>query len=70
TVLSEFYVNITRTILHPLPVSETAAILEDLCAWTVVSPTATTISRAIVDVALRYHLNFWDALIVQAAFRP
>ncbi len=66
-VLSEFYVNITKKILHPLPVLDAVAILEDLSAWTVVSPTPATISRAIVDVALRYHLNFWDALIVQAA---
>lgn len=41
--------------------------MDDLSTWTVVAPTAATISSARLDVALRYHLNFWDALIVQAA---
>ena len=65
-VLSEFYVNVTRNIRHPLSALEAVAIMDDLATGTVVAPTAATIRSAILEVALRYHFNFWDALIIQA----
>jgi predicted nucleic acid-binding protein len=66
-VLQEFYVNVTRKIVTPLPKSSARAVVEAYRIWCV-DTTAEEISAAfrIEDEA---RISFWDALIVAAARR-
>ncbi len=65
-VLQEFYVNVTRKILKPLPPAKARSILENYLAWRVEinGPHAVLLASEIEE---RYHLSFWDSLIVAAA---
>jgi len=65
-VLGEFYVTVRRKIPKPLSAPEARSALADLSTWTVHTPSAETVLSA-TDIAERYQLNYWDALIVQAA---
>jgi len=63
-VLQEFYVNATRKM--PTAIEAIRAEIKSLLAW---QPTA--INGEILDggwrIRDRYHISFWDALIVSAA---
>lgn len=67
-VLQEFYINITRKVAAPLSASETAQIIQALAVWKIHTPQANDILEA-VRVQQRYHLSFWDAMIVWSAAR-
>jgi len=64
-VLQEFYVNVTRKIVTPLPKATARAIVESYRSWcmqTTVDEIATAFR--VEDEA---RLGFWDALIVASA---
>ncbi len=65
-VLQEFYVNVRRKALSPIPSEDAEAILFDYLAWEVQVNDGDSICEA-VRLEERYQLSFWDALIVQAA---
>lgn len=65
-VLQEFYVNITRKILNPLPPAKARSIIENYRAWQVEVNGPDTILLA-SEIEERYLLSFWDSLIVAAA---
>jgi predicted nucleic acid-binding protein len=63
-VLNEFYVNALR--LKPAASDEARAEVRDLLAWHPVVVDAAVIERG-WKLQDRYHLSFWDSLIVAAA---
>ncbi len=65
-VLNELYVTLTRKLPHPLPRDVAWRITEDLLAWGPL-PTDRWLLIQARDVEARYHINWWDALIVAAA---
>jgi predicted nucleic acid-binding protein len=67
-VLQEFYVNVTRKIMHPLPPAQARGIIEDYLVWHVVLNDAESILMA-SELEERYQLSFWDGMIVVAACR-
>ncbi len=67
-VLQELFVTLTRKVAAPLDLSTAREIVADLTTWHVVAPTAGDVLEAI-DAAERWHLSFWDAMIVTAAQR-
>ena len=67
-VLNEFFTVATRKLTHPLDRAEAAAAVEMLSALTVV-PTDASIVRQAIELADRWSLSHWDALIVAAARR-
>ena len=64
-VLQEFYVNLTRKIVTPLPKPSARAVVDSYAIW------SRDITPAEISVAFRIEdeagLSFWDALIVAAA---
>lgn len=67
-VLQEFYVNVTRKVAAPLSALETARIIQELTTWKIHTPEVNDILEAI-DVQQRYHIAFWDAMIIWSAAR-
>jgi predicted nucleic acid-binding protein len=67
-VLQEFYVTITRKIVHPLDFLAARQIVADLTHWRVHSPEPGDLLQAI-DFQKNYQLSFWDAMILQSATR-
>ena len=65
-VLQEFYVNVTRKILNPIPPAKARSIIENYLAWQVEINGPDTILLA-SEIEERYPLSFWDSLIVAAA---
>jgi predicted nucleic acid-binding protein len=65
-VLQEFLVTVTRKIPKPMSLAAAKDIISSLLAWKVVVNDGPAILRA-ADLMARYHLSFWDSLIVQAA---
>ncbi len=65
-VLQEFFVTVTRKIPKPLSTDDALDRVRDLKAWTVFSPKADDVIAA-VNLHKRYAINFWDAMIVEAA---
>ena len=65
-VLQEFYVNVTRKIVNPLPKPKAREIIQSYRAWPIESNDIETIFAA-SEFEERYKLSFWDALIVAAA---
>ena len=63
-VLQEFYVKVTQK--WPDAREHARAEVRDLLAWQPVSADAALLDRA-WRIQDRYHLSFWDALIVAAA---
>jgi predicted nucleic acid-binding protein len=63
-VLGEFYVNAIR--LRPTARDEARAEVRDLMAWNPVVTDAALLQRG-WKLQDRYHLSYWDALIVAAA---
>ncbi|PTN37189.1 PIN domain-containing protein [Desulfonatronum sp. SC1] len=65
-VLQEFYVNITRKIPQPLTPSIARGLIENYCAWEVMTPEVQDVLRA-SEVQERNSLSFWDAMIIVSA---
>jgi len=67
-VLHEFY-NITTRKLHPaLTAAQAQAYVKNLCTFAVIGSTAAAVIAA-MDIVQRYQMQWWDALIVEAALR-
>jgi predicted nucleic acid-binding protein len=67
-VLQELFITLTRKIPKPLDVGAARAIVADFANWQVVEPTASDVLAAI-DASARWHVSFWDAMILTAAQR-
>ena len=67
-VLQEFYNVTTRKLRPPLSAREAASQVAQLCAFEVVSATADSVLAA-AELAQKHHLQWWDALILEAALR-
>jgi predicted nucleic acid-binding protein len=65
-VLQELSVNLRRKAGRPLDVKATREIVADYLAWHVVVNGGESILEAL-DLEARYHVSFWDALVLQAA---
>lgn len=65
-VLQEFYVNVTRKILKPIPPTKARGIIENYLVWQVEVNKPDTILLA-SEIEERHLLSFWDSLIVAAA---
>lgn len=66
-VLQELYVTLTRKIPTPLNKAQVRRILNNYMAWDVAVNDAPTILQA-SEIEEAYHISFWDAMIVSAAF--
>jgi predicted nucleic acid-binding protein len=65
-VLQEFCFNLRRKLKRELSIADTAERLRDYLNWrTVTSVAESTI--AALEIEAKYHISFWDALIVNAA---
>ena len=62
-VLQELYVNLIR---KQIPAATANEFIEDYLQWNVIENTRTILTRGI-DFSIRFHLSFWDSLIVAAA---
>ncbi|HQD14385.1 MAG TPA: PIN domain-containing protein, partial [Ottowia sp.] len=58
----------TRKLQPPLPAPEAAAQVQRLCAFQVMGSTAQSVQAAIA-LAQEHQLQWWDALILEAALR-
>lgn len=67
-VLQEFYNITTRKLKPPLSAREAAGQLTQLCAFEVVGSTADSVLAA-TELAHKHRLQWWDALILEAAIR-
>ena len=67
-VLQEFYVTVTRKVSRPLPRITARGIVATYRVWPLHRPDVDDILTA-SELEERYHLSFWDALIVVAAQR-
>lgn len=65
-VLQELSVSLQRKTAHPPTAKEIRALIEDYLAWEVVTNTGASVLEGL-DIAGRYRISFWDALILQAA---
>ena len=65
-VLQELCLNLRRKASPPLSIDETSRLLQDYLAWEVVVNAPEAVMQAL-DLESRYHISFWDALIVHAA---
>ena len=67
-VLQEFYAITTRKLKPPLPPAEALAQVERLANFEVLSSSAASVLES-VRLTQRYRLQWWDALILEAALR-
>jgi len=65
-VLQEFYVTITKKIGSPVSLFEAREIIRTYASWGIRENTSTSVIRA-SEIEDKYHISFWDALIVVAA---
>jgi len=65
-VLQEFYVTMTRKVLHPLPPNKVRNIIQDYFSWHIEMNDILSVSVA-SRIEENYRISFWDALIVAAA---
>ncbi|OGP75087.1 MAG: twitching motility protein PilT [Deltaproteobacteria bacterium RBG_16_49_23] len=67
-VLQEFYVTITRKLIHPLTAREARNIIRNYLTWHIEINDSLSVLNA-SRIEENYKLSFWDALIVAAASR-
>jgi predicted nucleic acid-binding protein len=67
-VLQEFYAITTRKLYPPLSATEAQLQVERLACFEVVGHSAASVIEA-TRLAQRYQLQWWDALILEAALR-
>lgn len=65
-VLQEFYVTMTRKVLHPLSPKEVRDIIRNYFSWHIEANDSGSILTA-SQMEETYKISFWDALIVTAA---
>lgn len=65
-VLQELFVTLTKKNPLPLTVRDAQAVLSDMSTWRVVEPGRRDVLAAI-DGATRWHVPFWDAMILTTA---
>jgi predicted nucleic acid-binding protein len=65
-ILQEFFVTVTRKIASPLEHPAARQIVSDLGQWRVHTPQVIDLLDAI-DLQERYHLSFWDAMVLRSA---
>jgi predicted nucleic acid-binding protein len=65
-VLQELCVSLQRKTSRPPATEELRELIEDYMSWEVVTNTAQSVLLGI-DLAEKYRISFWDALIIQAA---
>ena len=65
-VLSEFYVNVTRKLAEPVLAADAWHEVHALLAWHPQPIDAALLARA-REVEQRWHLSWWDSMIVAAA---
>ena len=65
-VLQEFYVTVTCKVTQPLSMDDAAERLREFASWKVFAPTVTDVLAA-VALQKQARLNFWDAMVVEAA---
>lgn len=65
-VLQEFYVTMTRKVLHPVPPNRVRNIIRDYFSWHIEINDLNSILIA-SRIGEDYQISFWDALIVAAA---
>jgi predicted nucleic acid-binding protein len=65
-VLQELCVNLRRKALRPLSYKATRDLVADYLSWQVVVNDEGSILEAL-DLAERYRISSWDALVIQAA---
>jgi predicted nucleic acid-binding protein len=65
-VLQEFYVNATRKIASPITPRDARARIRLLTHWHCHSPLPRDVLAA-TELAERYQLSFWDAMILRSA---
>ncbi len=66
-VLQEFYVNVTKKIPNPISPLETREIIRSYICWVTRETPPMSIIRA-SEIEEKYHISFWDALVVVAAY--
>ncbi len=62
-VLQELYVNLIR---KQIPAETAGEIIDDYLHWNVIENTREILKRGI-DLSIRFHLSFWDSMIIAAA---
>jgi predicted nucleic acid-binding protein len=67
-VLQEFYVTMTRKVLHPIPPSRVRNIIRDYFCWHVEVNDLNSVLIA-SRIGEDYKISFWDGLIVAAALK-
>jgi predicted nucleic acid-binding protein len=65
-VLQELYVTLTRKLRPPILGDTARAIIQNLLTWRVIEPGASDVLVAI-DMAGRWQISFWDAMLLTAA---
>ena len=65
-VLNEFYVNVTRKVVPPMPMGDARATVRRYAEWSPWQVDAATVESAWA-VEARYGLHFWDCLVVASA---
>ncbi len=65
-VLQEFYVNVTQKIPDTLTPAVARSVIEDYLVWHIDVVTPKSVLAA-SEIAERYQLSFWDAMIVTSA---
>jgi predicted nucleic acid-binding protein len=65
-VIQELFVSLTQKVKNPIRPEMAKEIISDLVQWPLVVNDGKNILRAI-DLQIKYHLSFWDSLILQAA---
>lgn len=65
-VIQELFVSLTQKVKNPILPEMAKEIISDLVQWPLVVNDGKNILRAI-DLQIKYHLSFWDSLILQAA---
>lgn len=66
-VLIEFYITVTKKIISPISRFEAREIIRSYTSWGLRENTPASVVRA-SEIEERYHISFWDALIVIAAY--
>lgn len=65
-VLQEFYVTVTRKLIHPLSAKEARNIIRNYLNWQIEINDSLSVLNA-SRIEENYKVSFWDALIVAAA---
>ena len=65
-VLQELAVNLRRKAGRPLDAKATREVVADYLTWQVIVNTGDSVLGAL-ELEERYHISFWDALVIHAA---